>query len=96
MCIRDSLLPLGQLPVGGVGLCPGGQHLGPVKIVKLRLAPHIEAVAPVSYTHLDVYKRQPHMRVLPDKFLDLLHGCSSVIDSEEHDNIIPDKREEGK
>ena len=39
------LLPLGQLPVGGVGLCPGGQHLGPVKIVKLRLAAHIEAVA---------------------------------------------------
>ena len=35
----------------------------------------------------------PHMRVLPDKFLDLLHGCSSVIDSGKHDNIIPDKRE---
>ena len=39
------LFPLGQLPVGGVGLGPGGQHLGPVKVVKFRLVADIEAVA---------------------------------------------------
>ena len=34
--------------------------VGAVGIAVRAIAPHCQSKAPVSYTHLDVYKRQPH------------------------------------
>ena len=55
--------PAGAVPVGGVHL--GGADAGAVDplLKKMRLAGHArppQGREPVSYTHLDVYKRQLH------------------------------------
>ena len=47
MCIRDRLDT-----VVIIGVVAGGDHDAAIKVI------HASDVSPVSYTHLDVYKRQ--------------------------------------
>ena len=60
MCIRDSIDPLGveldQKPLTGAGIAHS--------VMGSKYNDRMDAVnfTPVSYTHLDVYKRQVHAR----------------------------------
>ena len=53
MCIRDSLNPVGR----ATGICRLSRCLISIILTSARLS-LFHTVAPVSYTHLDVYKRQ--------------------------------------
>ena len=59
MCIRDSLETIRGLYTGGMIRSGSYRIMGP--------ANHSLAYGPVSYTHLDVYKRQSlYTEVLPE------------------------------
>ena len=58
MCIRDSFMTYSY---GIISLCPAYAGVIPLSVpLSFRLAsfPRIRGGDPVSYTHLDVYKRQ--------------------------------------
>ena len=72
MCIRDSLT--GMVGKAGVHGGAAGAHLGAQHVGKLE---HQIEVLPVSYTHLDVYKRQPYTSGTAQVPQDL-RGCNRI------------------
>ena len=72
MCIRDSLaggqnldIGLGALSRGQAPVVDCADGAGAVDVLEIQ-AVLLDDLAPVSYTHLDVYKRQVHEAVIID------------------------------
>ena len=67
------------------------QHL--IKCIQLRLGIQGGFIISVSYTHLDVYKRQVHMHSVARLFINGFRhkgGCPSILDSRVVDHVLDD------
>ena len=67
--IFSSFLQLGNLAAGGVDLQPGNIMWNGIALQNNMVKAYNDATGAVSYTHLDVYKRQAYHLDHPSAFL---------------------------